>query len=131
MNSARDPIANQGEGLGVAPIGHTVTVVAPTKLDIDISCDLTLKTGYTIAQVQDAVEEEIAKYITEVQENWADADILLIYTSRVIASILNVPQVLNVANLQINNSSSDLTITITGSTVQFPILHEVVLSDED
>ena len=124
-----DPIANQGQGIGVAPIGHTVTVVAPTKLDIDIECDLTLKTGYTISQVQDAVEEQINNYITEIQNTWADNNTVTVYVSRVIAAILNVQQIQNVSNLTINESSSDLVINITGNNVQFPILNEVILNE--
>lgn len=124
-----DPIQNQGEGLGIAPIGHTVTVVAPTKLDIDIEADITPKTGYTVTQLQSAIEEQIQTYINEVQEDWEDNNTLIIYTSKVIAAILGVTQVQNVSNLTINNSSNDLTINITGSNVLFPILNEVILHE--
>lgn len=116
-----DPISNQGEGLGIAPIGHTVTVAAPTKLDITISATITPKTGYTVAELEDSIKEQIANYIAEVQEEWEDNNTLIIYMSKVIAAILNVTQVQNVSNLTINSASSDLTITITGSNVVFPI----------
>lgn len=124
-----DPIQNQGQGLGVAPIGHTVTVVAPDRLDIDIEATITPITGYTVAELQSAIEEQIAKYLEEVQENWEDANTLIIYSSKIIAAILGVSQVQNVSNLTINNQSGDLTINVTGTNVKFPILDEVILND--
>lgn len=123
-----DPVANHGEGVGIAPIGHTVTVVAPTKLDIDITATITPKTGYTVAELETSINTQIAKYIAEVQEQWEDNDTLIIYTSKVIAAILGVPEVQNVSNLTINSSSSDLTINITSSNLKFPVLGEVTLN---
>lgn len=124
-----DPIANQGEGMGLAPIGHTVTVVAPTELPINISATLTLRTGYTIEQVTTAVEDAIAEYIKEVQDNWSDNDTLIVYQSKLIAAILSVSAIENVSSLTINGNSSDLVINITGLNVVFPILNEVTLSE--
>lgn len=125
-----DPIQNQGQGLGIAPIGHSVTVVAPDRLDIDIEATITPVTGYTVSELQSAIEDQIAKYLEEVQENWEDTDTLIIYSSKIIAAILGVSQVQNVSNLTINNQSGDLTINVTGTNVKFPILNEVIL-DED
>lgn len=124
-----DPISNQGEGIGLAPIGHTVTVVAPTKLDIDIAAVISIQDGYTIEQLQTNIQAQISEYIEEVQAKWEEDDTLIVYTSKVIAAILEVPQVINVSSLTINNSASDLTISITGSNVLFPILNEVSLSE--
>ena len=126
-----DPIANQGQGLGIAPIGHTVTVAAPTQLNINISAELTLDGDYTIEQIKDAVEEQLALYISRVQEKWEDKDTLIIYTSKVIAAILEVPQVENVSNLTINGESTDLAISITSSSIPFPMLNEVTLSESE
>ena len=123
-----DPITNQGEGIGIAPIGHTVTVVAPTALNVNIAATLTLATGITVSQVESAVENAIATYINEVQSNWSDDDNLIIYHSKLIAAILSVNQVKNVSSLTINEASTDLIINITASNVKFPILGEVVLS---
>jgi len=123
-----DPIQNQGEGVGIAPIGHTVTVEAPTRLNINISATLTIETGYTVEQLQTSIRQQIANYIAEVQDEWEDATELIIYTSKIIAAILGVSQVKNVTNLTINGQATDLTIQFTGSNVQFPILNEVILN---
>lgn len=124
-----DPIANQGQGIGLAPIGHSVTVVAPTKQNINISATLTLDTGYTIEQLQSAIEEQLANYLYQVQEDFITENTLIIYLSKITAAILNVSQVKNVSNLKINNNASDLTINLTGTNVKYPMLNEVTLSE--
>lgn len=124
-----DPIANQGQGLGIAPIGHSVTIVAPDKLDINIEATITASTGYSAAELKSSIEEKIAAYLEEVQEKWEDTDDLIIYSSKIIAAILGVSQVQNVTNLTINGQSGDLTINITGTNVKFPILNEVILDE--
>lgn len=124
-----DPIANKGEGIGLAPIGHTVTVVAPTKLNINISATLTIDSYYTLEQLKSTIREHINNYIKEVQTQWSSEDTITIFTSRIMAAILEVPQVKNVSNLKINNSTANLTIELSGTNVKFPILNEVSLSE--
>lgn len=124
-----DPIQNQGQGVGLAPIGHTVTVVAPDELDIDIEATITLEDGYIIEQVQSAIEDNIAVYIKEVQDLFSEQDELTIYVSRVIAAILGVTQVKNVSSLTINGASTDLVIQLSGTNVKFPMLDEVILHE--
>jgi uncharacterized phage protein gp47/JayE len=124
-----DPVQNQGQGIGLAPIGHTVTVVAPDELDIDIEATITIDDEYTIEQLQSSIEANIQKYITEVQNLFSEQDQLIIYTSRVIAAILGVTQVKNVSNLTINGEITDLVINLSGTNVKFPMLNEVVLHE--
>lgn len=124
-----DPIQNQGEGIGIAPIGHTVTVEAPTKLDIDIEATLSLQLGYEIEQVKSLVEEQIQNYIREIQDSWSDEDTLVIFHSKIIAAILTIPQVKNVSSLTINDVNGDFTIELSGTNVKFPMLNEVILNE--
>lgn len=124
-----DPITNHGEGLGLAPIGHTVTVVAPTQLNVNITATLELDEGYTISSVQDNVETAIINYIKEVQQNWENTNNLIIYISRIIVAMLSVEGILNVSNVTINNASTDLVLTETSTTQQFPKIGEVILNE--
>lgn len=52
VQNAVDPPPNQGLGLGTAPIGAQVTVVAPEELTVNVSATLQLASGYAIGQVQ-------------------------------------------------------------------------------
>lgn len=129
VQTAIDPIANHGEGIGMAPIGHTVTVVAPTLVNVNISATLLLVSGYTIAMVEDAVENAVKKYLDEVQSNWAKSStILTIYTSRVISSILTIEGIADVSSVSINGSTSNLILTENATTQQFPKFDGITLT---
>ena len=126
-----DPIANQGEGLGLAPIGHTVTVVAPTATTINIQATLVLDTGYTISQVAEQVISALNLYIKEIQENWENSSTAItIYRAKIIAAILTVTGIVTVSTITINSASTDLVLSENSTTQQFPYLGEVTLNED-
>ena len=126
----------QGTGVGMAPIGHTVTVVTPTEDSLTIAATLTLSSDTTVTQVKPAIVEQLQKYIYDVQSEFADKDVLVVYLAKVIAAILNVKEVLNVTNVMINNVAVDYEIDNsvpqdpTSHVIKYPTLTEagVVLS---
>lgn len=131
-----DPVdsrGNSGVGLGIAPIGHTVTVVTPTDTTIDVSADITLRSGYAIGNIQESVNTAVADYIQSLRQSWADAneqgdyqcDVLL---SRVLAAIINVTGVSNVTRVLLNGESQDVVLTQSAETQQLPKLGGVVLN---
>ena len=67
VQTAVDPEQNQGEGYGIAPIGHVVTVVGVDEVEIDVESEITLQTGYTWEGVKPAVEAAINDYFTELR----------------------------------------------------------------
>lgn len=129
IQTALDPTQNAGKGFGIAPIGHVVTVAAPSKLDINISATVEVDENNTLTGLKDKIEEALKNYIQEVQEDWSTNDELTLYISRMIASILMVKGVTNVENLKINNSTDNLTIKPKESPNKYPMLGEVTLSE--
>lgn len=136
IQNAVDPPPNQGLGLGMAPIGAQVTVVAPTEVTVNVSATLTLSPGYSIGQVQPLVETALATYIQSIVEAW-DTNVSAtavqysadVYISRVTAVLVGVTGVVNATNVQINSASTDLSLTETGTTQQIPVLGTVTLSE--
>lgn len=55
-----------GTGAGKAPIGATVTVVAPTTATIDVNVTLTLLSGYDATSVKVGITAAITKYIASI-----------------------------------------------------------------
>jgi uncharacterized phage protein gp47/JayE len=53
----------QSLGTGKAPIGATVTVVAPTTVTIDIQVTLTISTSYDVTSVRNAISAAVATYV--------------------------------------------------------------------
>lgn len=135
VQNAVDPPPNQGLGLGMAPIGAQVTVVAPTELTVNVSATVTLASGYEIGQVQQPIEDAIEAYLLTVRQSWADntsttsvvyaADV---YLARITAAIVGVTGVVNATNVQLNGGTADLTLTENGTTQQVPVMGTVSLS---
>lgn len=123
----------QGTGLGLAPIGHTVTVVTPEEVTIDISVTIMLNPDYALGQVTNLIESSISNYLVSLRQVWGLSDelnnySLSVYISRINAAILSVPGIANVTNTTINNQAADLVLTQTGQTQQIPILGEVTIN---
>lgn len=135
VQTAIDPPAS-GLGLGLAPIGAQVTIVAPAELTVNVSSTLTLAPGYSIEQVQPLVEASIEAYLLSVRQAWGNqmgsttveytADV---YLSRVTAAIVGTTGVVNATNVQLNGSTADLILTETGTTQQVPVAGTVTLSE--
>lgn len=128
-----DPENNEGEGLGLAPIGHKVTIVTPTEITIAIVTTITLSAGYTVEQVQTPIETAIQLYITELKTDWGKASDLNAYStsvfiSRINSAILSVTGVTNVSGTTLNAVAADLVLTEDATTQQLPKLGTVTLN---
>lgn len=136
VQNAVDPPPNQGLGLGTAPIGAQVTVVAPEDLTVNVSATLQLASGYAIGQVQTPIQQAIENYMLSVRQEWATPVNTTsveyqanVYVARITAAIVGVPGVVNATNVQLNGGTADLILTETGATQQVPITGTVTLSE--
>ena len=137
VQTAIDPIVNQGLGLGLAPIGAQVTITTADAVDINVVATLMLAPGYSIQQVQSLVEQQIESYLLSVRQEW-DTNVSQtgvqyaanVYVSRVISAIVNATGVVNVMSLTLNGSNADITLSETGTTQQIPVIGTVSLSEQ-
>lgn len=124
----------QGTGLGLAPIGHTVTVTTPTEKTIDITATVVLESGYTLGQVTPLIEEAIESYLLGLREIWGIADdlnnyALAVYIARINAAVLGVAGIANITGTTINGLASDLILTQDATTQELPVLGTVIVSE--
>lgn len=136
-----DPTDAQGEGVGYAPIGATVTVMTPTSVAINVSATLTLASGKTMGQVSPLVTAALTEYIKNLREQWDDnvsaggvQYASNIYLSVVTSVIVSVDGVLNAADVKIGKGTgslgtSDITLTESGTSQELPVLGQVTLSE--
>lgn len=122
-----------GSGIGLAPIGHKVTITTPQEAVINVSATLTLQAGYTLGHVQSAIESALAEYIYSLKMSWADSPDLINYTcdifvSKVTAALVSIRGVANAYDVKLNNSSEDIILAQTGTLQQIPKLGEVILN---
>lgn len=123
----------QGDGLGIAPIDHKVTVVAPEEVTVNITASIVLQVPYEVGQVQPAVEQAIEAYMVELRHDWAAPNefneyALSVYASRITAAIVGVPGISNVTNVRLNGTAADITLQQTGQKQQIPVKGTVTLN---
>ena len=69
-----DPITNHGEGLGIAPIGHTVTVGGVTNSSINIGLHASFSTG-SYEDYKTDIESTIDAYFAELNKSWQSTQV--------------------------------------------------------
>lgn len=104
-----DP-GSRGMGDGVAPIGAIVTVTTATELPINVSATITMKSGYTDTS---GIAIALNKYFSDIAYEKSQVAYM-----NVGAIILGVDGVESISNLEINNGTSDITL----STEQIAVL---------
>ena len=105
-----DP-TQDGSGIGIAPIGHIVTVNTASEVTVNVKATFTFDEGYTFNSLKTQIEEVIANYLLEIRKSWADQINSVVRISQIETRILQIDGILDIANTSINNSTSNLTLT--------------------
>lgn len=118
-----------GAGLGLAPIGHKVTVKAPEEKLLSISFYLTTDPGIDSDSVMAGITAAIEKYFDTTRRRWAERReggyTTWIYRSQITSAILSVSGVANVNNVKIGNQDEDVQMILDNTKQEIPILKEV------
>ena len=124
-----DPEESSGQGVGFAPIGHYVTVTTPIKSNVKVQFHLDLEADVTIGNVQEECEQKIEEYFNSVRHEFYQDKTLGIYRARIIDKILEIPEVLNVTDVLLNDVNADITYTDEGLLEHqyLPYVSEVII----
>lgn len=109
IQMAIDPTQNQGEGIGIAPIGHVVTVEAVTETTLTIASNFTLQEGYAWEDVSENISLAILDYFTELNTAWEDSDNIIVRISQIETRCLNVDGVIDITDTTINGTAANYT----------------------
>ncbi len=104
-----DPTQDQ-TGLGIAPIGHIVTVVPAVSKKISISGTFTLEAGVDIREIQEPVNEIVDNYLLSLSNNWDKEENLIVRISQIETRLLNVQGVIDVTNILLNEGSYNIVL---------------------
>lgn len=99
----------QGEGNGIAPIGHTVTVTTPDELTVNVNLRVTLNEGYNWSQLKPKITETLEEYFLELRQNWEN-DNVVVRISQIENRVLNLDGVLDVADTKLNGVAGNLAV---------------------
>lgn len=99
---------SKGEGYGIAPIGHRVTVDGAAEVLCQITIRLSMAEGTTTETVFSELQERFRDYFEELRNSWADSDFLTVRSSRLESRALEIHGVVDVFDCSINGGSGNL-----------------------
>lgn len=105
-----DPVGKQGNGIGIAPIGHTVTVLGIGQQEINITTKITYQAGWEWIDVKGYAEEAIDKYFLELCQLWSESECLIVRISQLETRLLNVAGVVDISGTTINGVEQNLVL---------------------
>ncbi len=113
-----------GYGNGQANIGAYVTVISADAKDINVSVDVTLKDGAILADVQDAIQEQINAYF----KSTVFIDSYISY-ARIGACVLNADGVLDYDNLTVNSATNNIPLVDTNLSTEIAYLNSLTVTE--
>ena len=104
-----------GKGLGVAPIGHIVTVDTADEMTVNVSTVIEFDVGYAWGNLQTAIEENISAYLLELRQGWGKTENInnptIVRVSQIETRLLTIPGIIDVSGTKINGTAGNLTVT--------------------
>lgn len=110
VQTAIDPIQNQGKGVGIAPIGHVVTVAGVANTTVNIATTITYQEGWTWEDVKPHAEKAVDDYFKELASTWANNEALIVRISQIEIRLLNVSGIVDIAATTINGLEQNLAL---------------------
>ena len=112
-----DPSSMPGEGVGIAPIDHIVTVIGATPTTINIVFNITYESGWEWSDIELQVQQMVDQYFSELGEEFArsntyteDNSGLIIRISQLETRLLQISGVIDVQNTAINGNTSNFSL---------------------
>lgn len=105
-----DPKQNQGKGIGMAPIGHVVTVAPCEETEINVKTNITFKDGWDWPSCQMYIDKVIDDYFLELAESWEKEENIIVRISQIESRLLDVEGVLDVKDTTLNDVSENVII---------------------
>lgn len=105
-----DPAENAGEGYGLAPIGHVVSVKSAKEVTVTLKTKITFDTGYSWSNLQNSIDTAVQNYLLELRKGWADTAYLVVRISQIETRLLSIKGIVDIENTKINGSTDNLAL---------------------
>ena len=105
-----DP-TKDGHGVGIAPIGHIVTVNTAEEIAVDITSNIIFDEGYSFTGQKQNIIDAISAYLLELRKEWANQTNLVVRIAQIETRILAIKGIIDISGTKINGAASNLTLT--------------------
>lgn len=110
VQEALDPELTAGEGYGVAPIGHVVSVKSAAAVKVFVTTAITFEENYSWTNLQTAITDVVDAYLLEIRQKWADNTASIVRISQIESRILAVKGVADISETKLNGVAQNLTL---------------------
>ncbi|SUB57697.1 baseplate J/gp47 family protein [Peptoniphilus lacrimalis] len=129
-----DPIPFHQKGVGVAPIGHYVTVVGAKLKKINITCEILKSRNSNLEEIKREVKSNIEEYFKGQREKWGtyekvDSNIYIendIRLAKITSIVLNVADVIDYETIKFTDTDKKI---FELSEDELPVLGDVIVTE--
>ncbi len=102
-----DPAEFTGQGEGIAPIGHSVTVSTVEEQTVRITFEnIEYVSGADTETVQNRIKQILEEYASIINSGWGDRQNTKIYAAQILARSLDASGIVNIESAELDDSSS-------------------------
>lgn len=116
-----DPSDSAGEGFGLAPIGHVVTVQSAAGVTVNVTANITFESGYGWDNLQSSIKEAVSGYFLELRKAWDGGNSITVRISQIETRILDLAGVVDIADTTLNGVAENITL----GAYEVPVMGEV------
>lgn len=109
------------KGLGIAPIGHIVTVDTANVIEVNISTNITFDKETNFEKVKETIKSEVEKYLIDIRKSWASQNNSVVRIAQIENRIMNITGVIDISNTTINGNNRNLIL----SEYEIPTMGEI------
>ena len=102
-----DPEEHTGEGYGLAPVGHQVTVEGAEEVKVDVETRLLFQNGWSLERCLPDILSAIDGYLQELNGHWEDSETTIVRVSQIESRILDTEGILDVSDTRLCGGSGN------------------------
>lgn len=121
VQTAMDPEVNAGEGLGLAPIGHVVSVASAAGVRVNVHTRVVFESGYSWGNLKPSIDQAVEEYLLSLRKDWYRLDQTIVRIAQIENHIIGIPGIIDISDTTINGADSNLTL----GTDEVPVFGEV------
>lgn len=129
-----DPIPFHQKGVGVAPIGHYVTVVGAKSKKINITCEILKSRDSNLEEIKREIEKDVEEYFKNQRKIWSsyekvDSSIYVendIRLAKITSIVLNVADVIDYDTIKFTDTDKKV---FELSEDELPVLGDIIVTE--
>lgn len=111
----------RGDGYGIAPIGHQVTVEGVTEVTCSVTMNISLAEGAVQETVLEDIRSRFEVYFEELRKSWAESEYLTVRISYLESRVLDADGVVDISDCMVNGNGGNTVLKAD----EIPVLGEI------